>query len=72
MSDWLGVARATLGMADVGVSDMCLLESVDEDSFVENLSTRFTRNQIYVNNMLISLFVKFCHGKLGWSSGWMV
>jgi len=33
----------------VGVSDMCLLESVNEDTFIENLSSRFKRAQIYVS-----------------------
>ena len=33
----------------VGVNDMCLLEELDEENFVENLKQRFLSNQIYVS-----------------------
>lgn len=33
----------------VGVSDMCLLEPVTEDNFIENLKIRFDEGQIYVS-----------------------
>lgn len=41
----------------VGVSDMCLLESVNEDTFIENLSSRFKRAQIYtyIGNVVVSV-----------------
>ena len=31
-----------------GVTDMCLLDSLTEDDFIENLRTRFLANHIYV------------------------
>lgn len=33
----------------VGVSDMCLLDPVTEDNFIENLKMRFEQGQIYVS-----------------------
>jgi myosin I len=33
----------------VGVSDMCLLDPLDEDTFLENLQIRFQHGQIYVS-----------------------
>ncbi len=41
-------ARSLLD-AVVGVSDMCLLEPLDEDHFLDNLQRRFQHNQIYVS-----------------------
>ena len=38
----------------VGVSDMCLLPSVDEENFIENLCVRFRHDQIYVSTRLDS------------------
>ena len=34
---------------DVGVNDMCLLEELDEENFIDNLKQRFLTNQIYVS-----------------------
>jgi hypothetical protein len=33
----------------VGVSDMCLLEPLEEESFIDNLHKRFSADQIYVS-----------------------
>ena len=41
-------ARSLLDGA-VGVSDMCLLDPVNEDTFIQNLHQRFQRDQIYVS-----------------------
>ena len=38
-----------LGAGLVGVTDMCLLDSLDEDSFLSNLQERFNHDQIYVS-----------------------
>ena len=35
---------------NVGVSDMCLLEPITEDTFLENLHRRFLHDQIYVSD----------------------
>ena len=43
-------ARSLLD-ASVGVSDMCLLEPLDEDNFIDNLRRRFMHNQIYVSTV---------------------
>ena len=43
-------ARSLLD-ANVGVSDMCLLEPLDEDNFIDNLHRRFMHDQIYVSSL---------------------
>ena len=43
-------ARSLLD-ASVGVSDMCLLEPLDEDNFIDNLQRRFMHDQIYVSTV---------------------
>lgn len=49
MSVWPGPAPNGLGGVAVGLSDMCLLDRVDEESFVENLALRFRHDLIYVS-----------------------
>lgn len=41
----------------VGVSDMCLLQPVNENTFLENLSSRFKHAQIYtyIGNVVVSI-----------------
>lgn len=41
----------------VGVSDMCLLEPLQEDNFIDNLRQRFASDQIYVSSMHAALAV---------------
>ena len=43
----------------VGVSDMCLLEPLDEDNFLENLSHRFDQKQIYVSSFIALVMLDF-------------
>ena len=44
-----------LGAGLVGVTDMCLLDSLDEDSFLSNLQERFNHDQIYVSSQNINV-----------------
>jgi len=43
--------------SSVGISDMCLLEPLNEENFIENLRQRFETNQIYtyIGNVVISV-----------------
>ncbi len=51
----MALRPGTMAMLDnsVGVSDACLLEPLNEDNFLYNLSRRFQHDQIYVSNAFI-------------------
>lgn len=43
----------------VGVSDMCLLEPLNEENAIKNLKHRFEHEQIYVSRQLHSLMLQY-------------